>query len=79
MRRAVLFVLGALVLALGAVAVWAWQPDLDRADLEARYSRGPEDFVGLAGVRLHLRDEGPHDGPPVILLHGFGASLHTWD
>jgi pimeloyl-ACP methyl ester carboxylesterase len=29
---------------------------------------------------VHVRDEGPHDAkPPVILLHGTGNSLHTWD
>lgn len=79
MRRAVVFALGGLLLALALVAAWAWQPDRDRAVLEARHARGPEDFVAVAGLRLHLRDEGPHDAPAVILLHGFGASLHTWD
>jgi len=29
---------------------------------------------------VHLRDEGPRDDPvPIFLLHGTGASLHTWD
>lgn len=79
MRRALLFGLGGLLLAVGLVAAWAWQPDRDRTVLEARYSRGPDDFAPIAGVRLHLRDEGPRDAPAVILLHGFGASLHTWD
>ncbi|WP_426052185.1 alpha/beta fold hydrolase [Brevundimonas sp. SL161] len=26
-----------------------------------------------------MRDTGPRDAPAVILLHGFGASLHTWE
>ena len=25
------------------------------------------------------RDSGPRDAPAVLLLHGFGASLHTWE
>ena len=33
----------------------------------------------VAGVRLHVRDTGPRDAPAVILIHGFGASLHTWE
>lgn len=33
----------------------------------------------LAGRRLHLRDEGPREAPVVILLHGLGSSLHTFD
>jgi pimeloyl-ACP methyl ester carboxylesterase len=26
-----------------------------------------------------MRDSGPHDAPAVVMLHGFGASLHTWE
>ena len=29
--------------------------------------------------RLHVRDTGPRDAPAVVLIHGFGASLQTWD
>jgi pimeloyl-ACP methyl ester carboxylesterase len=28
---------------------------------------------------LHLRDSGPRQAPAVVFLHGFGASLQTWD
>jgi pimeloyl-ACP methyl ester carboxylesterase len=28
---------------------------------------------------MHLRDTGPREAPAVLLLHGFGSSLHTWD
>jgi pimeloyl-ACP methyl ester carboxylesterase len=38
----------------------------------------PSEFVDVAGLRLHIRDTGPRDGPAVLMLHGFGASLHTW-
>ncbi len=34
--------------------------------------------VATQTVRLHVRDSGPRDAPAVVLLHGFGASLHTW-
>lgn len=31
-------------------------------------------------MRAHLRDEGPRDDQsPIVLLHGTGASLHTWE
>jgi len=69
----------ALIGLLVAAAAWLWTPDLKRADLEARYARGPGDFIEIAGLRLHLRDKGPRDAPVVILLHGFGGSLQTWD
>jgi pimeloyl-ACP methyl ester carboxylesterase len=30
-------------------------------------------------VRFHLRQTGPIDAPAVLMLHGFGSSLHTWE
>ncbi len=71
-----LFALGAFLLA--AIA-WAWTPDRPRAALEARYLAAPSDMIDVAGTRLHVRQSGPVDAPAVILLHGFGASLHTWE
>ena len=72
-------VTGSVVAALALVAVWLWTPDQDRAALEARYLAAPGDKVTVAGTQLHVRDSGPKDAPAVILLHGFGASLHTWE
>ena len=69
----------ALLASLGGAGWWLWTPDADRAALEARYAAPPSAFVTLEGVRLHVRDTGPRNGPPVLLLHGFGSSLHTWD
>ncbi len=71
--------LAALALVLALLGGWAWTPDLDRATLEARYLAAPADMVELSGTRLHVRDTGPRDAPVVLLLHGFGASLHTWE
>ena len=68
-----------ILVGLLGVGVWLWTPDLPRAELEQRYARGPSDFVEVRGVRLHVRDDGPRSAPAVILLHGFGGSLHTWD
>jgi pimeloyl-ACP methyl ester carboxylesterase len=70
---------GLIAVALGALGLWLWTPDKSRAELEARYATAPTDFVEAAGVRLHVRDTGPRGAPAVILLHGFGASLHTWE
>jgi pimeloyl-ACP methyl ester carboxylesterase len=69
----------AIGLALALVGAWAWTPDRPRAALEAKYSHGPQDFREVAGLRLHVRVEGPADAPAVLLLHGLGSSLHTWD
>ena len=59
--------------------LWLYTPDRPRAALEATYLRAPTDYLPVAGVRLHVRDTGPRDARVVILLHGFGASLHTWE
>ena len=67
------------LLLLAGVLAWLWTPDLDRATLQARYLRAPGDLVDVAGVRLRVRDSGPRQAPVLILLHSFGASLHTWD
>jgi pimeloyl-ACP methyl ester carboxylesterase len=60
-------------------AMWIWTPDKPRAELESRYLASPGDMRDVAGVQLHVRDTGPRDAPAVILIHGFGASLHTWE
>jgi pimeloyl-ACP methyl ester carboxylesterase len=59
-----------------ALPLALYAPDKPRAELEAAY---PGDYHVVDGVRLRLRDTGPRDGPAVILLHGFCASLDTWE
>jgi pimeloyl-ACP methyl ester carboxylesterase len=36
-------------------------------------------MIEIDGATLHVREEGPHDAPPVILIHGFTFALDTWD
>ncbi len=68
-----------LAAALGALGLWLYTPDVSRAELLARYQRSPADRIEVAGLGLHVRDDGPRDAPAILLLHGFGASLHTWE
>ena len=65
--------------ALTLVSLWLWTPDVPRATLEARYLDSPADLRSVGPWQLHLRQSGPPDAPAVVLLHGFGSSLHTWD
>jgi pimeloyl-ACP methyl ester carboxylesterase len=65
--------------ALIGTALWLYTPDASRASLEASYAKPPSIFVTVDGVRLHVRDTGPRDAPALIMLHGFGSSLHTWE
>jgi pimeloyl-ACP methyl ester carboxylesterase len=68
----------ALIL-LALLTAWAWTPDLPPETLAARYLRAPADRVPVLDTVLHVRDDGPRDAPAVLMLHGFGASLHTWE
>jgi pimeloyl-ACP methyl ester carboxylesterase len=78
MKRAPMILL-MIGVALGAAAYALWTPDMSRAELEDKYLESPCGYREVAGVRLHLCDSGPRDAQAVILLHGFGASLQTWD
>lgn len=56
-----------------------YTPDMPRSVLEARYLGSPGDMIEVADTLLHVRDTGPRDGQAVILLHGVGSHLQTWD
>ncbi len=68
-----------LAIMVSGALVWIYTPDRQRPVLEAEYARSPSVFLDLLGVRLHVRDTGPRVAPAVIFLHGFGASLQTWE
>ena len=65
--------------ALTLLSLWLWTPDVPRARLEARYMDSPADLRSVGPWQLHVRQSGPPDAPAVVLLHGFGSSLQTWD
>lgn len=67
------------VAVLTILTLGLWTPDLPRADLESRYLESPADLRTVGPWRLHVRDSGPRQAPAVVFLHGFGASLQTWD
>ncbi len=78
-RRVLAWAAAALLVVIIGAAIALRTPDADRAALEAAHAGPPSRFVDVLGLRVHLRDTGPRDGPAVLMLHGFGASLHTWE
>lgn len=74
----------AVIASLTGTAVYVtrhYAPDLPVEVLAERWAPPPSQFIDVLGMQVHLRDEGP-DGVgdrTLVLLHGTGASLHTWD
>lgn len=57
-----------------------WTRDIPVEELKAKYAPPPSAFVEVMGMPVHYRDEGPKDQKlPIVLLHGTGSSLHTWE
>ena len=56
-----------------------WAPDLKLSDLRQRYGSASQQVVDVDGLKIHYKDTGPKDAPVLLLLHGFGSSLQTWD
>lgn len=65
--------------ALSLLSWWLWTPDVPHASLASRYMASPADWRQVGPWQLHVRQSGPPDAPAVVLLHGWGSSLHTWD
>lgn len=58
------------------------RPDIAYETLASRYESAASRYVDLpGGVRVHYRDEGVQapGAPTLLLIHGFAASLHTWE
>lgn len=68
----------ALLLLAAAFLLSACAGDIPFSELEAKYASPASRFMTLSdGTRAHYRDQG--HGPTIVLLHGFSASLHTWE
>jgi pimeloyl-ACP methyl ester carboxylesterase len=78
---------GVLLLLTALAVALSRAPDRSAQSLVANWAQAPSDFIEVQGQVVHIRDEGPRhqgwqavaDPPPIVLLHGTGASLHTWE
>ncbi|WP_435354058.1 alpha/beta fold hydrolase [Emticicia sp. SJ17W-69] len=74
------FVLLFIVVLIVGVSVIYWENDIPLEVLIKKYANLESKFVQIDGMSVHYRDEGnQNDTIPVILIHGTGASLHTWE
>jgi pimeloyl-ACP methyl ester carboxylesterase len=76
-RRRSVGLISALVLAAALYGLWT--PDIERVELQRRYGSPTQHELNVDGLRVHYEDSGPPDAPVLLLLHGFGSSLQTWD
>jgi pimeloyl-ACP methyl ester carboxylesterase len=54
--------------------------DIPYEQLEAIYANTDSRYLAFGdNMRVHFRDVGPRDAEAIILVHGFSASLHTWE
>lgn len=71
---------GLVLLVLGAAfMVWRASQDTPAPVIEEKYLTDADQYLDLDGGRVRVRIEGPADGVPVLLIHGFSHSLETWD
>ena len=67
-----------VVLLLGSSLLIA--PDLTKEQLIEKYKDDKSFLYFLpSGAEAHIREDGNRDKPPLLMLHGSNASLHTWN
>lgn len=70
------------LLLIAVVGLW-WstqRADIPYDTLEQRYSSPASKYMELkSGDVIHFRDQGLDDKPVLVLVHGYSASLHTWE
>lgn len=67
----------ALVLFFFGTLFYHSHRDIPIDELKERYANEESEFIDIDGLEVHYRDEG--EGYPLVLIHGTGASVHTWD
>jgi len=68
----------ALIVVLLFVAFFALKKaDIPLETLKAKYTNEPSKFMEIDSLQVHYRIEG--EGKPIVLIHGTGASLQTWN
>ena len=65
-----------LALLVGS-ALFFIKPDTPLIELKSKYANAESKFMNIDGLPVHYRIEG--SGSPIVLIHGTGSCLQTWD
>ena len=80
MAKRLIVVLVTIAIILTAGWVMLRRPDISYTTLEAVYANADSRFLKAdQTTKLHFRDIGPREAPVIVLVHGYSASLHTWE
>ena len=75
--KIVLLSIGILII---LIALFYGYQDISFKDLKTKYASAPSSFISIDGMDVHFRDEGEAtDSIPIVLIHGTGSSLHTYN
>jgi pimeloyl-ACP methyl ester carboxylesterase len=77
MKKIIKYTLFAIIAFLIIAISVYWKNDIDIKELKNKYAYPSSRFISLDGMNVHYRDVGK--GEAILLIHGTGASLHTWE
>ena len=77
MKKIIKYTLFAIIAFLIIIISIYWKNDIDINELKNKYAYPSSSFISIDGINVHYRDVGK--GEAILLIHGTGASLHTWE
>ena len=77
MKKNIKYTLFAIPTFLLIVISIYWKNDIDINELKNKYAYPSSSFISIDDMNVHYRDVGK--GEAILLIHGTGASLHTWE
>lgn len=78
--RIIKTVFGTVLLLVLLLVLFFGHKDIPVDQLKEKYANESSSFLSMDEMKVHYRDEGnPSDSIPLVLIHGTGSSLHTFD
>lgn len=75
--KKILRVLAVIFILLGIAFFAIQKKSIPLEDLKEKYCNADSKFIDIDGLNVHYKIEG--EGKPIVLIHGTGSTLQTWD